>query len=125
VSNAFTMAGRLRHEGWILAIPVLAAFMFAGCSADPPGRSAVTVGSDTNVTGWAETWEQAAMAEAVRQHPVATGLRAYRVHLPGIGDRVHVQGDFGFCRMYGGMGVKGRWQANEVGACDPRFIRGP
>ena len=81
------------------------------------------MGSDTDVTGWAETWEQAALAEAAHLHPLATGLRAYRVHLPKIGERVHVQGDFGFCRMFGGMSVKDRWQANETGGCDPRFTR--
>jgi hypothetical protein len=118
-------------RGWILSVLAPATVLFAGCSMlgpdapNPAGLGSVAAGSDTDVTGWAETWEQAAAAEAARLHPLATGLHAYRVHLPGIGDRVHVQGNFGFCRMYGGMAVKGRWQANEVGACDPRVARIP
>lgn len=76
----------------------------------------VTIGSDTDVSGWPPTWEEATLREARRLHPDLGGMHVRRTELEGVGERMVVEAD-GFCALYGGLTVKGRWQANEIGPC--------
>lgn len=105
----------------MLALAVLAV---SACSPWWPSEgaqsstAAVTVESDDLSEGdWYDTWEEAALAEASRLHPGLEGLRAERVHIRGVGDRVYVEAKGGFCRVYGGMRLQDRWRANETVSC--------
>lgn len=110
---------------WTALLPVFfIAALGVGCgvlgeeiSHSPDVSGSVERGSDVDVSTWHRTWEQAALAEASRLHPEWHDLRARRVHLTAIGERIQVQADGGVCRMYGGEGLKGRWRANEIGPC--------
>lgn len=80
--------------------------------------AAVTVEpGDLSDGDWYATWEEAALAEAKRLHPELEGLRAERVHIRGVGDRVYVEAEGDFCRVYGGMRLQDRWRANETVSC--------
>lgn len=80
--------------------------------------AAVTVESDDLTEGdWYASWEEAALAEAERLHPELEDLNAERVSIRGVGDRVYVEAEGGFCRVYGGMRLNDRWRANETSSC--------
>lgn len=63
---------------------------------------------------WYASWEEAAIAEAQRLHPGLAGVTAERVDLTTLDERVVVRAASGFCAVYGGRAVEGRWQADEV-----------
>ena len=79
---------------------------------------AVEVGSGTDTSDWSATWEEAARAEALRRHPELRNVRAERFLVaPEVGVRVRVTAAGGYCGVYGGMSLDGRWRANETGRC--------
>lgn len=111
----------------VLLPPVLAAAaLLAGCSG-PDSQQVAEAVETVDVAAAAEarsgsveqgrgydTWEEAAIAEAQRLHPELTELTAERVDLTTLDERVVVRASSGFCGIYGGMAVEGRWRADEV-----------
>ena len=109
----------------VVLLMALAVLAQAACSpwwpsdgAQSTASSAVTLDSDDlNEGDWHPTWEDAALAEAKRLHPELEGLRAKRVHIRGVGERIYVEAEGGFCSVYGGMSLRHRWRANETSSC--------
>lgn len=109
------------HAVRYLAAAVGLTLGFSGCaqllSPEQPTATSthsLEVGSGATERGdWYATWEAAAVAEAARLHPDLTGLRAQRVHVAGVVHRMAVVADGGFCALYGGMSLEGKWRANE------------
>lgn len=95
---------------------VRAALPGAGQDDEHSVTTIVVAGSGTDVSSWHGTWEAAALDEANRLHPSIDDLSVRRISIDGIGERIVVEGS-GNCWLYGGMMLKGRWRANELGEC--------
>lgn len=108
----------------VVLIVALAALVPSACLPWWPSggaessTAAVTVESDDLSDGdWYAAWEEAALAEAKRLLPELEGLHVERVHIRGVGDRIYVEAEDDFCRVYGGMRLLSRWRANETVSC--------
>lgn len=115
----------------VLPLWLVIAVVLAGCSAAagetaeastaptaPTAASnavqSVEVGSGSAQEGdWYDTWEEAAAAEARRLHPELTGITTELVDLTRLDERILVRANGGYCAVYGGMELEGRWQATE------------
>lgn len=101
------------------ALLIIAMFGTAclGQTSDTSTKSAEMDPNDVTPGEWFPSWETAALAEAKRLHPELEEPAVTRVTIEPLGDRMRVETASGFCRLYGGLGMQGKWRANEVSSC--------
>lgn len=108
---------RLKRIFLTTVVLVLACVVVA-CSGDTGTTSrSATSGFDPE-RAVADSWEEAAVAEAERLSPGLSNPRAERVDVTPMDERVRVEADGDYCHIFGGkFDSRIGWQANDLGTC--------